>query len=70
MQSLLWVASRQVHIHTPLPESEESMQRPELGLVKYLDSLNNTLLSQGCFLENCSHCGNNIPTTGDGLRNL
>lgn len=25
------------------------------------DGLNNTLLSQGCFLENGSHCGNDGP---------
>lgn len=29
--------------------------------IHWPDGLNNTLLSQGCFLENGSHCGNDGP---------
>lgn len=35
LQSVPWVAARQVDLHTLLPESQESMEGPELGSAKY-----------------------------------
>lgn len=55
---------KQIFVPSCLPESSKVIERPELDSVTYhLDSLKNTLFSQGDVLEIRFHCGNSGQNT-------
>ena len=71
IRGLSWAAARAVHLRTCPPESWVFIEAlTGFSHIFCPEDLSNTLLSQGCILENGSHCGNGrqkfIPRTGTG----